>query len=70
MERANRKREPTVQPKVLSFRNARRYLDDPSDEAVDKLIKTGQVDVVRIGRRKYLTVESLDRLIAAGGDAA
>ena len=38
-------------------------LGDPSDEALNKLIDAGVVDLVRFGKSKYLTIESIDRLI-------
>ena len=51
----------------MRFRVAKVILGDPSDEALDKLIGAGMLDLVRFGKSKYLTVDSIDRLIARGG---
>jgi hypothetical protein len=47
---------------LLSYPNARRYLGDPSASKffADLL---PELDVVRFGRRSFVTRESLDRLI-------
>jgi hypothetical protein len=54
-------------PKLVRFKVAKVILGDPSDEALDKLIEAEMVDLVRLGKSKYLTIESIDRLIARGG---
>jgi hypothetical protein len=54
-------------PKIVRFKRAKTILGDPSDEALDKLIDAGAVDLVRLGKSKYITIESIDRLIARGG---
>ena len=59
--------DPKPKPKLVRFKNAKVILGDPSDEALNKLIDAGVVDLVRFGKSKYLTIESIDRLIARGG---
>jgi hypothetical protein len=54
-------------PKLVRFKVAKTLLGEPSDEALDKLCDTGAVDLVRFGKSKYITIESIDRLIARGG---
>jgi hypothetical protein len=54
-------------PKLVRFKSAKTMLGGPSDEALDKLIDAGAVDLVRFGKSKYITIESIDRLIARGG---
>ena len=54
-------------PKLVRFKGAKTMLGDPSDEALDKLIDARAVDLVRLGKSKYITIESIDRLIARGG---
>ena len=60
-------KETDSKPKLVRFKVAKVILGDPSDEALDKLIEAGMVDLVRFGKSKYLTIESIDRLIARGG---
>ncbi|MFY9968950.1 MAG: hypothetical protein WAK41_06010 [Roseiarcus sp.] len=54
-------------PKLVRFKNAKTMLGGPSDETLDKLIDAGAVDLVRLGKAKFITIESIDRLIAHGG---
>jgi hypothetical protein len=53
--------------KLVRFKVAKVILGELSDEALDKLCNTGAVDLVRFGKSKYITTESIDRLIDRGG---
>jgi hypothetical protein len=53
--------------RLARFKVAKQILGDVSDEALDKLCDAGAVDLVRLGKSKYITIESIDRLIARGG---
>ena len=54
-------------PKLARFKTAKEILGGPSDEALDKLCDFGALDLVRFGKSKYITIESIDRLVARGG---
>lgn len=55
---------PALQPALASIDNARRYLGDPSRAKFYADILP-ELDIVKFGTRTFVTVASLDRLIAA-----
>jgi hypothetical protein len=57
-----------LRPALASIRDACRYLGDLSRSRVYELMP--HLDVVHIGARSFITVESLDRLISVSRRAA
>ena len=57
-----------LKPALASIPNACRYLGDLSRSRIYELMPV--LDVVRIGGRTFITIESLDRLIAANRSVA
>lgn len=67
MTRTARTPAPTLipaSPLIVSIDDARRMLGGVARSTVYKLIAAGDLDVVKIGRRTRITVESIGRLIA------
>jgi hypothetical protein len=61
--KAEEKSVGTLRPALANIPNACQYLGNLSRSRLYELLPT--LDVVRIGARTFVTIDSLDRLIAA-----
>jgi hypothetical protein len=58
-----------VKPRVVKTRVGRAMLGGISDSQLYKLIRAGELEIVRIGAATMIDVESIDRLIEKGRGA-
>ena len=52
---------------LICDENPRRRQARKSTQPTVQILEASSVDLVRFGKSKYLTIESIDRLIARGG---
>lgn len=57
-------------PQLLSKPDAARALGGVSTDAIERLVKKGQLVRVMVGRRAMISVNSLDAYLARGGSPA